>query len=178
MKLTILLIIIIIVIIGISRTKKKGEVQELPILEPKTLNVQIDNGINEMLDLIINNLRKENKSFLTNIISNNIVLFQLTHPSMFEITKPSNNEFGITISLNFGGEPKMQEKFQELDFSSSYKYYEYQKIPTYLKNNGTNLKNLEFEIKEILNKVYSLDNQTNIEVEIYDQGPIQYIIPN
>ncbi len=178
MKLIFLILITTVVIVGFFKLNKSKNAHSLQIQEPIVLRVKVENGIDEMLNVIMEKLSAKNNSFLTNITYNNIVLFQLIHPGMMEITKTKKNNFGITISLNFDDEEELQKKFLQLDFSKNYKYYEFQEIPSYIRNNGIELTKLKFEISEILKNVYELNNESNIEIEIYDQGSIEYVIPN
>lgn len=134
-------------------------------------------GIDKVFN-VLDTFDLENFSYIVNIIKDNEIVLQLIHGGLNEKINKKSFDFNYSISLNFYNEKEKQTKFEELEFSNEFDFYEYENVPSYILNCRKDKTKTKEYLIEIIEKVYSFRRLDIFEFEIHQQPPITQMIPS
>lgn len=144
-------------------------------LKPRNTDIFIV-GIEKSLN-VLRTFENENFSYILNINKDNEILFQLVHGGLVKVISDISKEFNYSISLNFANQKELQVKFETLEISKQFVYYEYNDIPSYILNCNKNERVLKETLIEIIEKVYGFKRLDDFNFEIFQQPPIEKMLP-
>lgn len=138
----------------------------------KAQTEELQTGLMKTLTTTADRFEKANNAYLINIIKDNVVILQIVHGGLIEQVRTDDNKFNFSFNVTFDNEKDNQNKFTALEISKVFKYYEWNGIPCYALNVGTDKKKAEEIAMIILTEVHGFDSTDLFEFEVYDHGRI------
>jgi hypothetical protein len=154
-------LLLAIVISGLSCNSKK---------QTSDLHTRIESTLVDA----IKKFEPTNNAFLLTIYHQDTAILQIIHRSYIEQTRKPNDEFGFVIHLafdpTFPEEVEKHDKFKTMSIFSSFVYYEWDGIPCYALDFDKDTSKGAEIIITLLKDLYGYDTNTELEIELLDQG--------
>lgn len=118
-----------------------------------------------------------NNTFLFTVYSNDTAMVQVVHRSYIELTRQPDDNFGLVINVTFdptiAEEVDNHKKFKNLAISKEFVSYTWGGIPCYALDIDKNAGKGAEVLTKLLTDLYGFDNNTNLEIDLLDQGPLK-----